>query len=133
MYYSRMITHSADHRLRVTGRATRVVRQIGCCTTVVLSACKLSDKVCPADLRIAWSPQDTTIAVGQMFTAKLALFACAGTKRLTDTITWRAQDTTVAAVDSTSGLVRGVRPGRTIVFGSAHEDHVGVPVNVTVR
>ncbi len=84
-------------------------------------------------MEIHISPGDTTISVGQQFAAMVHLFGCHGTLPLTDTFTWHSQDTTVATVDSTSGIVTGVGHGHTLVFPNGKHYSIELPVSVTVR
>ncbi len=80
---------------------------------VLLAAC--ADPICTMELGIRYVPGDTTIAVGQSFTASVALSSCGGREHPSDVFTWRAQDTTVVTVDSKTGRVTGRAPGETWV------------------
>jgi Bacterial Ig-like domain (group 2) len=75
-------------------------------------------KVCTLELRTRFSPADTTIRVAQSFQASVQLSSCGGAEQLTDLITWRAEDPSVAIVDGRSGRVVGQGPGTTRIFAS---------------
>lgn len=66
-------------------------------------------KVCTRELRTRFSPADTTIQVGQGFQASVQLSSCGGAEQLSDLVTWRAEDSTVATVDGQSGRVVGLQ------------------------
>lgn len=70
---------------------------------------------CDADLQIEVAPGERVLAVGDHFTPRARLWGCGGTRRLRDTIVWRAGDTTVVRVDAATGRVTAVRPGATTV------------------
>jgi hypothetical protein len=111
-------------------------------TGVILSSAALAScgggaaaatAACPSDLRFTASPRDTVIAPGEQFTARLLLFGCAGTRALTDTLTFESSDLDVVAVGKTSGTVIGVRPGLAAVRVTAKHYHVSWDIGVTVR
>ena len=77
-----------------------------------------SGVVCPADLRVKFTPTDTTIAVGQHFTAHVALSGCGGTQTLVDEITWTSQNPGVASAQQTTGFVTGVAAGATPILAT---------------
>ena len=89
--------------------------------------------VCPLDLRVGVAPSDTTIAVGGTITPRVTLLGCAGTKVLSDSLTWSSADPTIAAVGTRSGVVIGTNPGATTitVTGKTY-GHLGT-LRVTVR
>jgi hypothetical protein len=78
---------------------------------------------CFRELTVKFNPTDTSIVIGQRFTATVRLSTCNGTQMLTDTITWRADNSSVASVDSTSGQVLGSAPGQTLIFASGQRYH----------
>jgi uncharacterized protein YjdB len=96
-------------------------------------SCDLPTGACTSDLRISYSPPDTTIAVGQQFAMSLMLFGCGGRTPLTDTITFHSSDTTIAHVEMNSGLVTGRSSGTAVITGSAAHYHLDIPATVHVR
>ncbi|MEO6877756.1 MAG: Ig-like domain-containing protein [Gemmatimonadaceae bacterium] len=86
-------------------------------TALVCSvACRASDPtitVCPSDLRGVFSPADTTILVGQHFSATLTVLYCGGGSVRRDTVAWKSEDISVVTVDSQTGFVTGVGTGNT--------------------
>jgi hypothetical protein len=70
------------------------------------------DGQCLGDLSSVFTPNDTTISVGQQFTAHVALFAC-GSKTAANTFSWASQDSTVVRVDMSTGVVTAVGKGNT--------------------
>jgi Bacterial Ig-like domain (group 2) len=87
-------------------------------------------EACPADLRVVFSPQDTTIQAGQQFPIHFTLLGCGGTQTLTDSVTYASANTAVATVGASSGVVSGVAAGATTIVVTGH--HYGVTVNVAV-
>ncbi len=82
-----------------------------------LAACgrigSLADSTCALGFGV--TPDSLTVAVGQ--TAKLHALEGGACYR---SVTWTSNDTTIAYVSwlpGDSALVRGVRPGTTVVFG----------------
>jgi uncharacterized protein YjdB len=67
------------------------------------------------ELGVRYVPGDPSIAVGESFTASVQLSSCGGREHPSDIFTWRARDTTVVTVDSTTGRVTGRAPGQTWV------------------
>ena len=81
---------------------------------VVLAACsERPPTICTEELRVQFTPNDTTITVGQSFTASVTLSSCGGALSLVDTFGWRSDDPAIATVDSVSGRVVGQLPGAT--------------------
>ena len=73
-------------------------------------------------LVVTVDPATTSVAVGQsvQLTASLAQGSAGCTAGFSvSALRWMTDDTTVAVVDSTAGVVTGVRPGRTGV--SVHQ------------
>ena len=85
---------------------------------VPLTLASCSDSVgtdCTLELRVQYQPPDTTIIVGQSFTASVALSSCGGREKLSDNFAWHAQDSAVVVVDAVAGRVTGRAPGETRV------------------
>ena len=100
---------------------------------IVFSARCPSGVVCPADLRVKFTPADTTIAVGQHFTAQVALSGCGGTQTLVDEITWTSESPGIASAQQTTGFVTGVAAGdtRILATGRTYGAVGGIHVVVT--
>jgi len=105
--------------------------------SAVASACTSESPVvdvtfCTRELRVQFSPADTTIPVGQDFRPFLSLSSCGGAERLTDVVNWRSDDVTIAAVDPISGAVVGKSAGQTSIvatgqrYGAVGSIHVAV-------
>ena len=75
-------------------------------------------KVCTTELRVQFSPADTTIQVSRSFHASVRLSSCGGSEQLTDVITWHAEDPAVATVEERTGRVVGQRAGITRILAS---------------
>jgi hypothetical protein len=69
--------------------------------------------VCTDELRVHFAPADTSILVGQGFTAAVQLATCGGAVRLSDAFLWQSENTAVATVDAQSGQVVARSPGDT--------------------
>ena len=67
--------------------------------------------VCTDELRVSVTPADTTIRIGESFTARVSLSTCADRVRLVDTLTFTSFDTGVATVEPVTGVVMGKAPG----------------------
>lgn len=62
-------------------------------------------------------PADTTITIGGQYAMRVTLlYQCGGTQVLTDTFTWTSLDPSVAAIDSVTGVVRGLRAGSATIL-----------------
>ena len=86
---------------------------------VVLAACsERPPTVCTEELRVQFTPSDTSITAGQSFTASVTVSSCGGALRLVDTFGWRTDDPAVATVDSVSGRVVGQSPGATRIHAN---------------
>ena len=83
------------------------------------SSCTLLTTDCASDLRITPEPADTSLVVGQRFTADVHLYECHGQKELNAVLRWSAEDSTVVRVDSISGVVTARAPGRSTIFAQA--------------
>jgi len=82
----------------------------------LLTACRDSSVTgCTRELIVALHPRDTTITVGESFTASVGLATCGGRFAVSDTFVWRAQDSLIVAVDSAIGRITGRSPGETWV------------------
>ena len=75
----------------------------------------LDETDCTRELRVALSPRDTAIVVGESFTPRLALSSCGGREQLTDSSTWAAGDPAVVSVEAATGRITGLTPGATAV------------------
>ena len=89
--------------------------------------------VCTSELRIAYSPFDTAITIGGQFTQRVSLSSCGGREHLTDVISWSSADSTIARINSVTGLVTGVEPGSTLLSPVGQLYHGLGSVRVTVR
>lgn len=78
------------------------------------------------------SPADTTIRIGESFTASVQLLSCGGAQTLEDGLTFVSADTLVAVVDPGTGHVvgKGVGSTRIEVTGTRHGPLVGSIVRV---
>ena len=88
---------------------------------VGLAAC--SDRpptVCTEELRVQFTPSDTSITTGQSFTASVTVSSCGGALKLIDTFGWRSDDPAIATVDSVSGRVVGQAPGATHIHADGN-------------
>jgi hypothetical protein len=107
---------------------------VGC--TVSLAGCSELPLACTDELGIRFSPQSPTLAVGESVLASLELSTCGGRTRWKPTVVWRTDDTTVVAVDSTTGRITGRSVGDAIVM-AVERDPVGnestYPYPVSVR
>jgi hypothetical protein len=118
--------------LRVRGRAC--VRLAGAALALTLAGCQsiVGDRVCTRELRAAFTPPEKMLAVGESFTATVALSSCGGAERLSDTFTWSATDSTIVMVDAQTGRVVALAPGQTHVMakGERYGRVSGIPVTV---
>ena len=94
-------------------------------TCALAGACTTDSPLqgCTRELRVQFSPRDTSIVAGQAFTASVQLSSCGGAEALSDTFGWQAENPAVATVDSLSGQVVGRSPGATRV--AANGEHYG--------
>lgn len=100
---------------------------------ILACGCRVTGVGCDATLMTSVQPTDTTIAVGQSFTARMTELTCRGTKAVTEEFSFASSDTTVAAVDSVSGIVRARAPGMATVTISASVTHSRGTVHVQVH
>src|SRR5436190_14423937 len=87
----------------------------------IASACAATDEpvvACTRELRVHFTPAETTIAVGHGFSASVVLASCGGAQSLTDVITWQVENDVVASVDPATGRVTGRAPGETRVLAT---------------
>ncbi len=94
-------------RLTVLGVVTAGVSSIAGCIIPVS---------CDTVLGIRVQPRDTTIFVGQQFTAGMQLTNCGGTQVIAATFRFSTSDSSVATVDSLSGLVTGRSSGLATIL-----------------
>jgi outer membrane biogenesis lipoprotein LolB len=90
---------------------------------ILVSACESGARlgVCTDELRVHFTPADTTILAGQSFSASVQLATCGGTVKLSDTFTWQSNDPAVATVDSATGRVVGRGPGEARIVARGAE------------
>jgi len=120
-----------NHQWRLaTGRGIASLALPGLLATCSLP---LFSNDCSDSLAIRPIPVDTTLAVGQQFTAQLSLRTCADTKEVTDPYVWSSEDTSVVRVDSTSGRVVAVGAGQTQLHVQAMRYGPQSGTTVTVR
>ena len=81
-------------------------------------ACLPFTSGCDADLLVRMSPADTSIRVGEQFHVGVTLRGCGGQRPLSDAISWASEDSTIARVDATTGMVTGLRVGATVIRGT---------------
>lgn len=89
--------------------------------------------VCPSDLRWELAHRDTTVAVNAGFNMRLTLLGCAGTERLSDTVSWASSDPAVATVDARTGAVTAVSAGTAQIAGKTSRYSISVIARVTER
>ena len=89
-------------------------------------------RVCTRELRIHFTPPDTSILVGQAFGASVALSSCGGAELLSDVITWHSDDPKIATVNALTGRVVGRGSGQTRVTatGQTYGAVGGIEVSV---
>lgn len=73
---------------------------------------------CTDEIRISPTPGDTTLSVGQQYTAHIALSTCGGKVPITAALTWSVEDSVVAKVDATNGVVTALSPGKSQIFAT---------------
>lgn len=88
---------------------------------------------CTLELRVEYTPSDTTVSTGSQFDATVALSSCGGREKLRDTFVWSSQDADVARVDALSGRVTAVSPGSTTIraAGKKYGAVGGLSITVT--
>src|SRR5258708_22869306 len=69
--------------------------------------------VCTDELRVHFTPADTSILIGQVFTASIQLASCGGAVRLSDAFVWQSENAAVATVDAQSGEAVARGPSQT--------------------
>lgn len=94
--------------------------------------CPYAPTACTRELQVVNSPADTTIRVGEGFTASVQLLSCGGAQTVADGLTFASADTLVAVVDPVTGQVvgRGVGSTRIEVTGTRHGPLIGSIVRV---
>lgn len=102
-------------------RMQRTVFLLAITSMIVASACDLVSDVCTLELRPQYAPADTTIRVGQAFTASVRLSSCGGSRVLSDVFTWHSEDSSIARVDSRTGRVVARAPGETLITASGEK------------
>ena len=110
----------------------RVIIGIAVLGVLGIACSGLTSGDCADDLRWQNDPVDTTIAVGRDFQARMILTTCGGRRTVADILTWRSEDTTVATVNPTTGLVTAMAPGQTrlIAHGQTVPDLPGTRITV---
>jgi len=99
----------------------RTVFLLAITSMIVVSACDLVSDVCTLELRPQYAPADTTILVGQGFTASVRLSSCGGSRVFSDVFTWQSQDSSIARVDSRTARVVARAPGETLITASGQK------------
>lgn len=97
---------------------------------------------CTDELRLRWTPADTTVDVGAKFAAAISLSTCGGNVHLSDRVTWASSDTTVATVETVPiglggsnarGLVTTRAAGVAYIIATGAKYHTLWGPKVTVR
>jgi len=90
--------------------------------------------VCTDELRVHFTPADTSILIGQVFTASVQLASCGGAVRLSDAFVWQSENAAVATVDAQSGEVVARGPGQTRITanGERYGSVGGLLISVVV-
>ena len=100
----------------------------------LVSACRDRGPVgvCTDELRVHFTPADTSIVVGQRFTASVRLATCGGAVGLSDVFMWQSENAAVATVDAQSGQVVAQSPGvaRITAKGARYGSVGGVLISV---
>lgn len=86
-----------------------------------VSACDVFSDVCTLELRPQYTPPDTTILVGQAFTASVRLSSCGGSRVVPDVFTWQSHDSSIARVDARTARVVARAPGQTLITASGEK------------
>ena len=81
-------------------------------------SCSNPAEVCTAELRVRVTPASLDLSVGESTCVTVALSTCGGSKKLSDTFSWSAQDTTIVRVDTATSRITGRLPGSTFVTGA---------------
>jgi len=91
-------------------------------------------EVCTDELRVHFTPADTSILIGQVFTASVQLASCGGAGRLSDAFVWQSENAAVATVDAQSGEVVARGPGLTRITanGERYGSVGGLLISVVV-
>src|SRR5437867_663648 len=91
------------------------LRLLGCTALVcgLAGGCATNQPLtfCTRELRVRFSPSDTTVLSGQAFTSSVQLSSCGGAEILSDVVSWHSENPAVATVDSLAGRVTGRSPG----------------------
>jgi hypothetical protein len=104
-----------------------------CAFGIAVGAAACGKEVCPVELEIGVTPHDTTITIGQSFTAKLlSITTCPSVDTTVVAAHWKASDTLVVNLDTLTGRVTGRSPGNASVVSSLASGFVG-PLTVTVH
>jgi uncharacterized protein YjdB len=93
------------------------------------SAC---GSVCTTELRVHTTPADTTIRVGQAFTASVQLSTCGGDRVLSDVFMWQSESASIATVEPATGRVAGQASGETRITHTSERYGATGEVRVTV-
>lgn len=102
-----------------------------------LSGCRSStaapETYCTVELGATFTPHDTTLSVGQRFTAAVALWTCGGKAPVKDTFTWASRDSAVATVEGQTGIVTAFGKGQTYLVATGAEMGAVAGLPITVR
>ena len=89
--------------------------------------------VCTAELRVAFTPVEATLSVGESFVPTISLSTCGGQIVVTDVFSWVAQDNTVVSVDASTGATIALKAGTTFVVARGKESGPVASIPVTVH
>ena len=90
-------------------------------------------RVCTDELRVAWSPGDTTLLIGQSFVPSVTISTCGGRQQLSDVLTWGTSDSSVLRFERTTGRAIGRAAGTASLFVSGERYGSLAEIAVTVR
>jgi len=89
--------------------------------------------VCTAELRVAFTPVEASLSVGESFVPTISLTTCGGQIAVTDVFSWVAQDNTVVSVDASTGATIALKAGTTFVVARGKESGPVASIPVTVH
>ncbi len=97
------------------------------------SSSEPAKEICPASVRIDYTPPDATLAVGQRFTASMKIYEChSDVPSAVAVSNWVSRDPEIVTVDSASGLLTAKSAGQTVLSAEA-DGHRYYGLWVTVR
>ena len=95
------------------------------------AACNFHE--CSPEINQKFLPSDTTIAIGQQFTAQVVVTTCDGRQILSANPAWQSQDATIASVESSTGRVTGRAAGQTSISAIGGFYTITGSIHVTVH